>query len=167
MDGRITLFGSPVLGLAIVLAFISQGLSVSSHATLGEAAWSLEMDRQALQARPSRELSRPTRLTPYEVHEIVSDAVTVREYLNEKGIVFGLAWKGHAHPDLSRLLGSFHEDYQRHSKPQQGRLRTRGSNRIVRGSRVVVQKSGRMRALSGRAYVPSLLPEGVKPDAIR
>lgn len=151
----------------ILILFAFQGLSDSAQATLGEAAWSLETDRQALGAGPAREVSRPTRTRPYQVHELVSDSVTVREYLNDKGIVFGLAWKGRAHPNLSRLLGQFHDDYQQHSKPHKDRMRTRGTRRKVHGSRVVVERSGRMRALSGRAYVPALLPEGVKPDAIR
>jgi hypothetical protein len=151
----------------IALVFISQCLSFSAQATLGEAAWSLETDRQALKGAPSREISRLTRSQPYEVHEIVSDAVTVREYLNPKGIVFGMAWKGRAHPDLSRLLGGYHEDFQKHSAPPKGRFRTRGNQRAVHGARVVVERAGRMRALTGRAYIPSLLPAGVKPDAIR
>jgi hypothetical protein len=165
MDGTITPFRNVFWAIAALVCGLAA--SPDARAALGEAAWSLEADRQALKAEPSRELSRASKAAPYDVHELASGSVTVREYLNRDGIVFGVAWRGHAHPDLSSLLGGFNADYQSHKAPDRARPRMRGSRRVVRGSRVVVETFGRMRALGGRAYVPSLLPAGVPPHAIR
>lgn len=144
--------------------------SPTAQAALGEAGWSLETDRQALKGGPVRSLARPPgSASSFTIQEIPSDSATIREYLNSDGIVFGVAWKGRAHPGLSALLGGYYDDFksQNRSHRRRGRNRVRGNRKVVRGSRVVVERFGRMRALGGRAYVPALLPRGMKPNEIR
>jgi hypothetical protein len=149
---------------ALLLAF---GLSTailtaphSSEAMLGESADTLESDRRALSAVRSA----ITAHRAYTVHEFDSDATRVREYISPTGIVFGIAWKGLSHPDLTHLLGSYSGEYLealRQTPRRQGLRRLQ-----VRTNRVVVEKWGHMRNLQGRAYAPELVPSGVGVDEI-
>ncbi len=131
------------------------------EATLGEPATSVEQDRNALAAeRYSTATHRR-----YTIQEIGSDSVAVREYVSPSGIVFGIAWNGLIHPDLTQLLGSYAGEYQ---EALQRTQRTPGLRRLkVKTDKVVVEKWGHMRNLQGRAYAPALIPPGVNADEIR
>lgn len=163
--------GRRAIRMRFAFAVVLFALSPLAHAALGEAGWSLETDRQALKGGAVRSHARPPGSTSsYTIKEIPSDSATIREYLNADGIIFAVAWKGRAHPELSALLGSFYDDFKsqnRSANRRRGRNRVRGNRKVVHGSRVVVERYGRMRALAGRAYVPALLPRGMKPDEIR
>ena len=148
--------------------FLSLGLSVAifmtvqqAQATLGESADSITLDRKALSA-----VRRATTVSNgYTVHEITSGSTAVREYVSPSGTVFGIAWNGLMHPDLTQLLGTYAGEYEealQKTPRQPGR-----KNLKVRTNRVVVEKWGHMRNLQGRAYVPDLIPPGVSVDEIR
>ncbi len=148
--------------------FLSLGLSVAilvtvqqAQATLGESADSITLDRKALSA-----VRRAATVgTGYTVHELASDSTVVREYISPSGIVFGIAWNGLIHPDLTQLLGTYAGEYEkalRQTSRQPGRRRLQ-----VRTNQVVVEKWGHMRNLQGRAYAPDLIPPGVSVDEIR
>ncbi len=132
-----------------------------SQATLGEAEGSVEIDRKALSASTRG-------VTPsgaFTVHAIETGSNLVREYVSPSGIVFGIAWNGLTHPDLSLLLGAYAAEYQDASLTvprEPGRRRHQ-----VKTGRIVVEKWGHMRNLRGRAYVPSLMPAGVSFDEIK
>jgi len=148
--------------------FLSIGLSVAiiatvqqAQATLGESVNSITLDRKALPA-----VRRATTVrNGYTVHEIASDSTVVREYVSPSGIVFGIAWNGLIHPDLTQLLGAYAGEYQealRQTPRQLGRRRLQ-----VKTNRVVVEKWGHMRNLQGRTYAPDLIPPGVNIDEIK
>jgi hypothetical protein len=70
-----------------------------------------------------------------------------------------------AHPDLTTLLGSYAPEFQ---EARRKTVRKPGQKRLaVQSDRVVVETWGHMRNLQGRAYLPSLVPEGVTIDEIR
>jgi hypothetical protein len=148
-----------LIGLALsaaVFAFAHQ-----SQATLGEPTGSIESDRAVLSAEPAVTSSG----NGYTVREMSSPAVTVREYVSPSGIVFAVAWKGLTTPDLSQLLGSYADEYQ---KALQQTPRQKGARHLqVKSQNVIVERWGHMRALHGRAYVPALIPPGVSTDEIR
>src|SRR5512147_2350920 len=130
-------------------------------AALGENVDSVARDRRAMSAAQGATTVR----AGYTVQEIVSDSVTVREYISPAGIVFGLAWNGYAPPDLTQLLGSYAREYDdalRKSKRKPGRRHVQ-----IKTNRVVVEKWGHMRNLQGRAYVKALIPQGVSIDEIK
>lgn len=131
------------------------------HATLGETADSVTTDRKAISAVRGA----TTVHTGYTVQEIVSDAVTVREYISPSGVVFGIAWNGLSSPDLTLLLGSYSGEYRK-ALQQTPRMRGRRFSQI-KTDHIVVEKWGHMRNLRGRAYVPSLIPQGVTVDEIK
>ena len=147
-----------MLCLGLAAAFIS--IPRHASATLGESADSVESDRKALSAVRRATTAR----AGYTVHEVVSDANTVREYISSSGVVFAIAWNGLSHPDLSPLLGSYTGEY-RHALRQTPRKPGRRSLQ-VKAKGVVVEKWGHMRNLQGRAYVPALIPPGVSVDEI-
>ena len=49
--------------------------------------------------------------TSYKIHEIANDHLTVREF-ESGGVIFGIAWQGARHPDLTGLLGRYYGDFQ-------------------------------------------------------
>jgi len=147
--------------LILVLLAVTWCSPRQAEATLGEGSASLAKDRKALSSTKSTSLSQAN----YTVQEITSDATLVREYLTASGVVFGVAWNGLVHPDLTTLLGSYASEYQvarSQTKHGHGQRHLR-----VRASRVVVETWGHMRNLRGRAYLPALLPEGVSFDEIK
>jgi Protein of unknown function (DUF2844) len=131
------------------------------QATLGESADSVDLDRKALSA-----VRRVTTVrNGYTVYVIGSDSAVIREYVSSSGVVFGIAWNGMLHPDLTQLLGSYAGEYQ---EAVQKTPRKPGQRRLqVKTDRVVVQKWGHMRNLQGRAYAPALIPPGVNIDEIK
>ncbi len=132
-----------------------------SIAALGEPADSVAADRKAMSA--SR--GNTTVHTGYTVETVVSDSVTVREYISPAGIVFGVAWNGLTHPDLTPLLGSYAGEYD---DALQQTPRKHGRKHFeVKTNRIVVEKWGHMRNLQGRAYAKSLIPPGVSIDEIK
>ncbi len=131
------------------------------QATLGEPADSIETDSRAISAVRNAAMAR----AGYTVRVIASDSVTVREYCSPSGIVFGIAWNGLIHPDLTTLLGSYSEEYQKALRQNPRKPGRRFS--LVKTDRIVVEKWGHMRNLQGRAYVPALIPPGVTADEIK
>ena len=146
-----------VLGFSAVLFATAQRV----QATLGGSSDSISSDEKVLSA-----VVRSTTIrNGYTVHEIDSGPTVIREYVSTSGVVFGIAWQGLIHPDLTQLLGPYASKYQE-ALLQTPRIK--GSRHLrVKTSGVVVEKWGHMRNLQGRAYVPSLLPPGVRIDEIR
>jgi len=131
------------------------------QATLGETSGSIESDRKALSAVQRGVTVRSS----YTVHEIYTDANTVREYVSSSGVVFAIAWNGLVYPDITQLLGSYSGEYQDALKQT---VRQKGSRHLqVKTPGVVVEKWGHMRNLQGRAYAPALMPPGVSVDEIK
>jgi hypothetical protein len=148
--------------------FLGLGLSAAifatvhqAQATLGESVDSIVSDRESLSAVRRSTVVR----SGYTVREIASASTVVREYVSPSGIVFGIAWNGLIHPDLTQLLGAYAGEYHealRQTPRQPGRRRLQ-----VKTNSAVVEKWGHMRNLQGRAYVPALMPPGVSIDEIR
>lgn len=142
--------------LATVLVMAKPALAV-----LGESADSISSDRRALVATRGS----VTVYDGYQVQEIGSATMTIREYISPSGVVFAIAWNGMTVPDLTTLLGSYANDYQKALKqtPRKPGRRLRQ----IKTDGVVVEKWGHMRNLQGRAYSPALIPQGVSIDKIK
>jgi len=148
-----------VLGFGISAAILSAANTV--QAALGESADSITSDRKSLAAVRGATTARDS----YTIQTIESDATTVREYISPSGVVFGIAWNGLIHPDLTSLLGSYASEYQEALR-QTPRKPGRRSIHMETGH-IVVEKWGHMRNLQGRAYVPDLIPPGVSIGEIK
>lgn len=147
--------GTPCL--CLVLMFVSS----LAGASLGGTEASVEADRSALRGR-AEVLPR----IGYSVHEITIDGRMVREYALPDGTVFAVTWQGTAPPDLSVVLGRYFQEYSEAAARQQPTPRRRGGASVVRSRHMILERSGHMRDLRGKAYLPGLLPEGLRPEDI-
>ena len=149
-------FMSLCLGFVLTILLAQQ-----AQATLGESADSVAVNKKALSAVKSTTRTS----SKYTVHEFQSETMTVREYVSPSGVVFGIAWNGLTHPDLTPLLGSYASEHKKalsHIKRQPGHRHVK-----VKSDNVTVEKWGHMRNLQGRAYAPALIPQGVSIDEIK
>jgi hypothetical protein len=145
----------------IMLIFFVLAAARPAQATLGETAESVESDIRNLTAVRGADTVRNS----YTVQEIRYGETAVREYVSPPGVVFGIAWNGLTHPDLTQLLGPYLGEYEEALRQSTG---TGDRSRFeLKTKRLVVEKWGHMRNLQGRAYAPELIPSGVKVDEIR
>ncbi|HEY6448019.1 MAG TPA: DUF2844 domain-containing protein [Acidobacteriaceae bacterium] len=143
--------------LAVLTAFALPAL-----AELGGSVSTVEADRAHMNAGV-----RITSGSAYDVHEIASPSGTVvDEYVSPAGKVFAVTWHGQFMPDLQQILGPAY--FQQYAAALAAREKHFGHRPLnIQQPGLVVQTSGHMRDYFGRAYVPSMLPEGVKADDIR
>jgi len=147
----------------MILNFLS---APYSHATLGETVDSIEVDGRTLSAHRLSAVQRTANGKPnITVHTLELGPSTVREYVSSSNKVFGIAWNGNIHPDLTRLLGSYVNGYQ--AKLQENSKVFGRRQLTLKTDHLVVEKWGHMRALEGRAYDPSLIPTGVTVNDIK
>ena len=147
-------------GFALALLMVA----VPGHvfAALGGNVASVQADQGHMQAS-----LRSIRAANYTVHELEAPTgIVVREYVSAAGTVFGVAWHGPWPPDLRQLLGSYFEQYQQAVHTQNN---GRAGRRPIRVElpELVVSVSGHPRSFAGHAYVPDMLPEGTRAEAIR
>ncbi len=141
------------------IGLVMLALPFSASATLGENANSTEVDRVSMQAT-----LRMVPTSRYTVHEIQTPSgTTIREFVSSAGTVFAIAWRGPVMPDLRQVLGSYFNRYVEAA----GGTHAGHRHRAIREPGLVVQSHGHMRAFSGRAYLPQLLPQGVAVEEIR
>jgi hypothetical protein len=132
-----------------------------ARATLGESADTVQPERKDSSAVRHTTLSR----NGYTVREVASGANVLREYISPSGVVFAIAWNGVSHPDLTSQLGTYAGEYQKALRKTTGQKGKRHMQ--VKAERVIVEKWGHMRNMQGRAYIPALLPSGVRIDEIK
>ena len=133
-------------------------LPVSSFAALGGDVASIQADQAHMRAQ-----RQVTQATGYTVHEMKAETgTTVREFVSSEGKVFGVSWSGPTGPDLPQLLGSYYGEFQ-----QSAPTRRAHHPVTIDTGNVVVQFGGHPRALTGRAYVPGMVPSGVRIEDIR
>jgi Protein of unknown function (DUF2844) len=148
---------SLTLGVALWLAPAAPAI-----AALGGSADSVTADSAVMRAVPRR-----TSLVQYDVQEIQSGNLTVREYVTRQGQVFAVTWQGPEMPNLQQLLGEYFGSFQAAAvAAQQGNPGIHRQLSITR-SDLVLLSSGRMRDFHGYAYLPALVPEGVSVSALQ
>jgi hypothetical protein len=131
-------------------------------AALGGDAASIQADQVQMQGT-RQTVSAPS----YTVHEIQASAGTVvREYVSSSGTVFAVSWHGPWPPDMRQLLGNYFEQYAQAAKAQSGARMGRRPLMIEQPG-LVVHVGGHPRAFVGKAYVPEMLPQGVRGEDIQ
>lgn len=143
------------------MLFILLVLPFPAHASLGGSADSIEADRALMKGQAQTQQS-----AAYSVHQIQgTHGTVVREYLSADGVVFAVAWQGPFVPDLQQLLGSYFDRYTAGVKEQKARYVGRHPLNLQLPG-LVVQRSGHLRAESGRAFIPEKVPLGVNVEAL-
>ena len=147
-----------LLGLAALAALLAP---VPALAALGGDTASIEADRARLDGT-----TQIKQAATFHIHEITArNGATVREFVSPNGNVFGVAWKGQFAPDMQQLLGPYFEQYEAAVKAQKASyVGRRPLNLQLPG--LVVQMTGHMRALHGRAYLPQQLPQAMKAEDV-
>lgn len=177
-------YTSPMLRTQVLAqSILTAGLVLVLHifyvtdakASLGGPLESIESDQKALQGKLSEIVIPQERNIQkrFSEHLIQRDGSEVREFALLDGTVFAVTWNGPTQPDLSVLLGSYYEEYQDtlSSLQRSGSQRSNGrvaqrrghSARVIRSKNLVIERSGHMRDIRGKAYLPQLMPDGVGP----
>lgn len=128
-----------------------------SSATLGE-----KIDSPIKNLSTNMASQKITSSEKYTVHEYEKNGNTVREYASATGLVFAVSWRGISKPDLPTLFGSYFNEYKEalDEVPKQFGAKTVS----FETSQMVIRRGGRMRDQRGLAYIPSLVPEGVRVE---
>jgi hypothetical protein len=135
---------------------VGLALNSSALAALGGDVGSVAADRAAFAAQ-----LRSTAMLQYDVHQIDSGTLTVREYVTRAGQVFAVSWDGPVPPDMHQLLGEyFGRFYQAARVAHQVNPGMHRQFSSVE-SDLVIQTSGHLRSFHGVAYLPQLVPSGV------
>jgi len=136
-------------------------LALPAWGALGQSSDSVKADRERL----GGEL-RSQEFTGYTVHEISQPGGhVVREYVSRAGVVFGVAWDGPTMPNLSQLLGTYFEQFQKAMSNSETPHR-RGPVYVQAGP-LVVASGGHMRSFHGRAYLITMIPAGMTEAVVR
>ncbi len=151
---------SAQIRIVLLLTF----LSLPAFASLGGDLSSVESDRMKIAPSSTTSAVQHDSCSVQEITE--ASGTVVREYLTPAGRVFGVAWQGPFTPDMHQILGAYFDRYS--SAANEARSGYLGHRPLdIREPNLVVQSAGHMRAFSGRAYDPTLLPEGVSPNDVR
>jgi len=151
-------------GARILLTALLLALPFPASAVLGDTAASVLND-QARMKGTLRSVDNHT----YVMHEITASSGTVvREFVSPQGAVFGVAWEGQFQPDLVQLLGPYYQQAQQvaqQSETQQPHRRR--APIVIETPGLVLYETGHVRSFHGQAYIPPLVPPGVRTSDIR
>jgi Protein of unknown function (DUF2844) len=137
-------------------------LSLPALAALGGDVASVQQDKAQMKGT-----LKTTQASAFTVHEITAPGNTViKEYVSPAGKVFAVTWHGPFVPNMQQLLGSYFKQFaDAATAKRESHLRQRGLN--VQQQDLVIQNGGHPRAYFGKAYVPSMFPQGVTMDGIQ
>jgi hypothetical protein len=146
------------IGAATRLLLVLSALSAPAFAGLGDDASSVQSDVTRMKGA-----LRTSASAQYTVHEIsTAYGTVVREYVSPANKVFAVSWHGPQIPDLTQVLSGYYSQYL--LAASQPRISRR--HLAIEQPGLVVQSGGHVRAFSGRAWVPALLPPNFATDAI-
>jgi len=88
----------------------------------------------------------------------------LKEFVGADGNVFAVVWNGPRTPDLRQAMGRYFDEYVTAA----AKTTHADHNHLqIQQTDLVVQSRGHMRALSGRAYLPQAIPDGLSLGEIR
>jgi hypothetical protein len=135
--------------------------NVPASAVLGDSEASVTSDSIRMKSE-----DHVQKFNGYQAHELTSaHGPTVREYVSPQGTVFGVTWQGTSVPDMNQLLGPYFNRLQ-NATPEETRIQRRRGITVTTKD-FVYSNFCHMRACTGRAYVPSLLPSNVSAGVMR
>ena len=138
---------------ALAAVLLIQAFSLPVFAALGGNLSSVEDDQLKMKGTLHSTVG-----ATYTVHEIqTSEGTLVCEYVKPSGVVFAVSWRGPKMPDLRQTLGTYFTQFTDAPRP----AHPNHAHFTISQPNLVLQSSGHMRAYSGRAYDPQLLPADV------
>jgi hypothetical protein len=138
----------------------ASGSLVLRAATLQSVSGSAAASPAASPTAGNQPASAVTATAPYTMRQSVdANGVTIREYLLPANVVFAVTWQGPIRPNMRAPLGSYFTNYV-----AAGRTGVRGSGPLIEGNGDFrIESAGRLGSFSGMAWLPRLLPAGVRP----
>ncbi|MGA7179375.1 MAG: DUF2844 domain-containing protein [Thiobacillaceae bacterium] len=149
------------LASKLLLVFCA-AVSIPACAELGGDESGISSDAAVTRMQLRAVVRADTRYRVHELRDAASD-VSVREYVNPDGKVFGVAWDGPTKPDLSQVLGPY---FTRYTSAATGHGLVRRLRSIDQPD-FVLRVSGHMRHFIGSAWVPNLIPANVDPAEVK
>jgi hypothetical protein len=145
-----------------LILFLWAGIALPAYAELGGDESGIAKDAAVIRMELRAVVPSETR---YRMHELRDTAqnISVRQYANPDGKVFGVAWDGPTKPDLSQLLGPY---FTRYTNAAAGHSLVRQLRSIDQPD-FVLRVSGHMRHFTGSAWVPNLVPANVDPTEVK
>lgn len=144
------------------IAFLSLVLPPTASGELGGDATSVLADQAHMKAA-----LKTTKAEAFTIHEIQAPSGTVvREYVSPAGKVFAVAWRGPFLPDLHQILGASFAPFTESVQAQRRQRAGRGPVSVKQDA-LVVKSLGHARNYFGKAYLPELMPQGVRDEDIR
>ena len=155
LSSQASLGGAPGTGSATVQRATPPSATARATATTATATTT---------ATAARAASAPASAAPYSVHQSLdANGVAIREYVLPSNVVFAVTWDGPIRPDMTALLGSYFPSYV-----SAGQNRGRGTGPLVEGSDAFrVESAGRLGRFYGMAWLPRLMPAGVRPGDLQ
>lgn len=151
-----------LVGTVAVLTFLAPEIPRPVWAALGQPEATVERDRAMMKGQRQRGSG-----TGFSIDLITVAGMEIKEYVSPDGVVFAVVWEGTGVPDLKLLLGEYYEEYREGlSTARNRRPRVKEPFRM-KSDRLVVERAGHSRSLWGRAYLPTHLPPGMRPEDIR
>ncbi|MEO8310601.1 MAG: DUF2844 domain-containing protein [Caldimonas sp.] len=146
--------------LAVTLLFAA----FPAHAVLGGDVSTIADDQARLRGTKHTATIANVAMRAHEI--TLADGSTIREFVTPSGLVFAVAWSTRLKPDLASLLGAHAGTYAAAATEV---LRQPGIRRHVelRRGDLVVHATAHLNAHVGRAWLQSLVPQGVGVDALR
>jgi hypothetical protein len=137
--------------------------SLPAWAGLGGDVTSIQADQVHMQGT-----RRTIAAESYTVHEIqAASGTVVREYVSFDGKVFAVAFHGRWQPDMRQLLGSHFDQYYQAVQARSVSDRRARRPVMIEQPGLTVQIGGHLGNFAGRAYVPEMLPPGVRSEDIQ
>jgi hypothetical protein len=137
-------------------------------ASLGGDASTIQADHVQLKGTLRMTAARSSAGESYSVHEIqAASGTVVREYVSTNGVVFAVAFQGPWLPDVQQLFGSYFTQYAQAMQARSLSARRARRPIMIDEPGLSVQIGGHPRAFAGKAYIPSMLPAGVRPEDIQ
>ena len=151
-------------GLIVFVAVCVFAAGAPVCAELGGSINSVQADQVRMNAGLRR-----IALATHVRHELaLPNGGAVHEYTNPQGQVFAIRWSGPGKPDLRSLLGRHFDTFQAANVSQSSRF-GRFSRRPLEVERADLQirSGGHMGYFWGLAWLPALMPAGVRPGDLQ
>ncbi|REG61349.1 uncharacterized protein DUF2844 [Paraburkholderia sp. BL6669N2] len=148
-----------VVKLALVVAGM---LPLASYAALGGPPGVGTASQSVL--RSAAALNTTTAATPYTMRASYgADGVTIHEYVLPSNVVFAVTWQGPVRPDMNALLGSYFPNFTSAAAE-----RARGAGPMIEhNGDFHIESAGRAGRFFGKAYLPRLVPVGVRVEQLQ
>jgi hypothetical protein len=145
-----------------LVLLLCAGIAVPAYAALGDDESGVSRDAVVTRMELHANVRSEKRFRMHELRDTERN-VSVREYVNPDGKVFGVAWDGPTKPDISQLLGAY---FTRYANAATGQGMARQLRNIDQPD-FVLRMSGHMRHFTGSAWVPALVPADVDPSEVK